>query len=113
MKGRYVADLFAGRRCISRASERQGFRAHSWDIAHDPIRQDLLRPTVTRTIKQDGREGNILATTLAPSGQTFTIARDRAAVIRTSDQPWGLPAANLSSSDQLKVAHGNALARWL
>ena len=48
---------------------------------------------------------------LAPPGDSFSAARDRASVVRTRDWPWGLPPEFLSIAEQKKIQLGNACFR--
>ena len=60
-----------------------------------------------RVIQQDILAGLILCAMLAPPCSSFSVARDRTAVIRSPQFPWGLPREQLSEKDQERVQQGN------
>ena len=80
-KGKYIADLVAGDRAVSKAAIKQGLRAYAWDIRYDDWWQDLLRPPVQRSIMRDLKRQAIFAAMMAPPRQTFTLARNRTSII--------------------------------
>jgi hypothetical protein len=106
LKGKYVADLFAGHGGVSRAVRAAGFNAKEWELLHGE-HGDLTRPMVRHRIKQDVRNGLVLAAMLAPPCSSFSPARDRTSVIRTKECPWGIPSHLLNAKDQIKVQIGN------
>ena len=110
-KGQYLGDLFAGCRAVSRAAEAEGFRARSWDVIYDAQWQDLLSPAVLRAIKADARAGRLVAATMAPPCQTFSLAHDRSRPVRSREKPWGFPASEMTPADAEAVELGNRLAR--
>ena len=107
-KGAYFADLFAGSGRIGRAANALGFQTRSWELNYGRS-QDLTDLRVLSKIKFDIRKRLVLGGMLAPPCLTFSVARDRAGVIRTRDFPWGL--LGLSDRDQEKVSNGNNCMR--
>lgn len=110
LKGQYVADLFAGKGGVAKACRQLGYRAKEWELSRGP-QFDLTKRSVLRQLRLDVQQGLILAAMLAPPCSSFSIARDRTAVIRTRDHPWGLPDHMLSPTDQVKVQLGNQCFR--
>eukprot|EP00438_Fugacium_kawagutii_P006663 Skav225702 [mRNA] locus=scaffold1817:290507:291919:+ [translate_table: standard] len=110
MKGQYVADLFAGKGGVAKACRQLGYKTKEWEINRG-VHFDLTRPSVLRQIRRDIAQGLLLAAMLAPPCSSFSIARDRTAVIRTKQYPWGVPDHLLSSADQVKVRVGNQCFR--
>ncbi|CAK0866856.1 unnamed protein product [Prorocentrum cordatum] len=106
LTGQYLGDLFAGCRAVSRAAEAEGFRARSWDVIYDAKWQDLLSPAVLRAIKADARAGRLVAATMAPPCQTFSLAHDRSRPVRSREKPWGFPASELTPADAEAVELG-------
>lgn len=109
-KGQYVADLFSGQGGVARACEALGFQSREWDIRYGQ-HCDLTSARVLSRLKQDIKWGRVLAVMLAPPGDSFSAARDRASVVRTRDWPWGLPPEFLSIAEQKKIQLGNACFR--
>ena len=107
-KGAYFADLFAGSGRIGRAANALGFQTRSWELAYGN-NHDLTDRRVLSKIKFDITKRLVLGGMLAPPCLTFSVARDRAGLIRASDFPWGLP--DLSDRDQEKVSIGNKCTR--
>jgi hypothetical protein len=106
--GCYFADLFSGEGGISAKLATAGFPARQWDTRLG-TRGDLTKRSVLRQLLRDIREGRCLGGVLGTPCTSFSLARDRAGLIRTKDSPWGLP--NLSEKDQAKVDEGNATLR--
>lgn len=110
LKGQYVADFFAGVGGVARACRKLGYRAKEWEISRGS-EFDLTRWQVLRVIQQDILSGLVLCAMLAPPRSSFSVARDRTAVIRTPQFPWGLPREQLSEKDQERVQQGNRCFR--
>ncbi len=90
LKGQYVADFFAGvNGGVAKACRKLGYRAKEWEISRGKC-FDLTCSTMLRLIQQDIAAGLILCAMLAPPCSSFSIARDRTAVIRSQQFPWGL-----------------------
>ena len=105
MKGQYIADLFCGHGGVARALEKLGFACKSFDIINGQ-HQDLCSRKVKKQLKQDAQRGKLRAAMLGPPCTSFSVARDRTAVIRTQQFPWGLQ--NVSEKDREKLDIGNA-----
>ena len=110
LKGQYVADFFAGVGGVAKACRKLGYNTKEWEISRGDC-FDLTRNSVLRQIRQDIQCLLILGAMLAPPCSSFSIARDRTAVIRTKDHPWGVPACQLSEKDQERIALGNKCFR--
>ena len=106
-KGKYVMDLFAGSEGLSKAVARFGFRAKQWDMRHGSA-HDLTSPQVVRRILREIRRRRVLAVMLAPVCTSFSVARDRAKVIRTRSHPWGIADHLLTEKEKASVQLGNA-----
>lgn len=109
VKGRYLADLFSGVGGVAKATRAQGFAAKEWELLHGPD-YDLTRPVVVDRILQDIKGKQILAVMLAPPCSSWSVARDRTAVIRTPQEPWGI-SGFVSSKDADKINIGNLTLR--
>ena len=109
-QGVYVAELFVGSGRVSQAVRKLGFQSREWELEKSED-YDLCRPVVRSHIKSDAKKGLLIAAMLAPPCSSFSIARDRTAVIRTKAEPWGLPADRLSDKDKVKVEIGNKCFR--
>ena len=107
-KGSYFADLFAGSGRIGHAANRLGFQTRSWELDWG-ANHDLPNKRVLSKIKLDINKRIVLGGMIAPPCISFSIARDRAGIIRTEEFPWGLPG--LTKSDQEKVTVGNKCMR--
>ena len=108
--GCYFLDRFSGKGGVSRGFRKLGFRCYEFDVIHGPS-FDLTKKTIVQQIRRGISRGEILGAMLAPPCSSFSVARDRAAVIRSRRFPWGLPLRFLSAIDKEKVAIGNACAR--
>ena len=106
LKGQYVADFFAGVGGVAKACRQLGYRTKEWEITRGKS-FDLTKNSVLRQIRQDIQNLLLLGAMLAPPCSSFSVARDRTAVIRSRMYPWGLPACQLSEKDQERVALGN------
>ena len=98
-------DLFAGSGGVSKAVARFGFRAKQWDIKHGSA-HDLTQ--VVRRILREIRRRRVLAVMLAPVCASFSVARDRATVIRTRSHPWGIADHLLTEKEKASIQLGNA-----
>ena len=107
-KSSYFGDFFAGSGRIGRAANALGFQTRSWELEWG-CNHDLTNPKVLSKITFDISKRLLLGGMIAPPCLSFSIARDRAGVIRTQQFPWGLP--ELSDKDQEKVALGNSCMR--
>ena len=107
MKG-YFLDLFAGHGGVSRALRKAGFSARSFELLDGPD-SDLTRPLVQSRLRSESKRGVILGAMLGPPCTTFSIARDRTAVIRDAEFPWGRPDVSEKDAEKLRV--GNACMR--
>ena len=107
-KGAYVADFFSGHGGVARAVRKLGFSTREWEIEHG-TGSDLTRKPVLLKIRDDIFRGSVIAAMLAPPCTSFTRARDRTSIIRTSEQPWGLDG--LDPVDAQKVHVGNRCMR--
>lgn len=105
MRGRYVADLFAGSGGVSRAIRNMGFSAREWELPKGDD-HDLTKPAVVFKLQEDIRHKKIIAVMMAPPCSSFSRARDRTKVIRSPQFPFGVPG--LSEQDAAKVNLGNA-----
>ena len=103
-----MADLFSGHGGVSRTVLRLGFAARQWEIELGP-QGDLTSRKVRAHIKRDIRRGKVLSAMVAPPCTTFSVARDRTAVIRTRRRPWGL--SQVSAKDRAKLLEGNRCMR--
>ena len=110
LKGQYVADFFAGVGGVAKACRKLGYNTKEWEISRGDC-FDLTKNSVLRQIRQDIQCLLILGAMLAPPCSSFSVARDRTAVIRTKDYPWGLPACQLSEQDQERIAVCNKCFR--
>ena len=106
LKGQYFADFFSGKGGVAKAARCLGYVAREWELSNGPS-FDLTNSRVQRRIRQDIQQGLVLAAMLAPPCSSFSIARDRTAVIRNKLYPWGLPKAFLSEADCVRVQTGN------
>lgn len=106
LKGEYVADFFAGVGGVAKACRHLGFAAKEWELNRGS-EFDLTSRSVLRKIKKDVNARLVIAAMLAPPCSSFSVARDRTAVIRNRLHPWGLPDDQLLPGDQIKVRVGN------
>ena len=100
-------DLFSGTGGVSRACRQLGVAARNWELS-DGVKYDLTSPGVLRAVKQEIRGGHVLAASLGPPCGSFGPAGNRRKAIRSATFPWGLPAADLTEREIVRVAEGNA-----
>ena len=110
VKRRYLADIFSGSGGVARKARQLGFNAREWEIDNG-IQYDVTSPKVENEISSDILRGRIISMMIAPPCTTFSRARDRTAVLRDPEHPWGLPAEKLSEVDRIKVIEGNRTMR--
>lgn len=110
LKGQYVADFFAGVGGVAKAARALGYAAKEWEIGRGS-QFDLTKSSVLQKIRSDAQKFLVLGAMLAPPCSSFSVARDRTAVLRTKEFPWGLPKHMLSPLDQLQVDAGNRCFR--
>ena len=110
LPGAFFLDLFAGEGGVANKWRKLGFRAYEYDIIHGPA-CDLTAPAVQARILSAIRTKQVLGVMIAPPCTSFSVARDRTAVIRNKAFPWGLPDSLLTSKDAARVEIGNACAR--
>ena len=108
--GKYVGDYFSGCGGVAKQCRKLGYRAKECDILHGPG-GDLTSSRVLRHIRQDINAGKVLAAMLAPPCTSFSIARDRAKVIRTKEQPWGVDPELLNDKEKHILHIGNLCFR--
>ncbi len=89
---------------------RLGFNAREYEVRRNPLYDLTCRKTL-KHIHADFDKGLVIAAMLAPPCDTFSPARDRTAVIRTKDCPWGLPRHLVSDKDWEKLKRGNQTMR--
>ena len=102
----YFLDLFSGVGGVARALRRLGFSAYEYDIANG-MQFDLTNEKILFKILSAIRTGKVLGVMIAMPCTSFSVARDRTAVIRSRDHPWGLPNHQLSDRDAEKIRIGN------
>ena len=100
-------DLFSGTGGVSRACRQLGVAARNWELS-DGVKYDLTLPGVLRAVKQEIRGGHVLAASLGPPCGSFGPAGNRWKAIRSALFPWGLPAADLTEREIVRVAEGSA-----
>ena len=110
LKGRYVADYFAGSSRVSAAIRRMGFTSRDYDIVKGPS-GDLTSPTVLQSIERDATSNRIISAMLGPPCTSFSIARNRTSVIRTAEEPWGITTRALNEREQTAIDNGNKTTR--
>eukprot|EP00975_Prorocentrum_lima_P006655 1432498-Prorocentrum_lima.AAC.1 len=74
----------------ARACRKAGFTSREWEIQKGP-EQDLTRPRAIQEVCRSARKGLVISAMLAPPCTSFSVARDRTAVIRDRMFPWGRP----------------------
>ncbi|CAE7628065.1 pksN [Symbiodinium sp. CCMP2592] len=109
-RSRYFLDLFSGSGGVSRCLRALGFRSYEVDVKHG-ARFDLTDRSVLHKILVSIQRAEVLGAVFAPSMNSFSVARDRTAVIRNRADPWGLPFSTLAPADQQRVLFGNACAK--
>ena len=102
----YFLDLFSGVGGVARALRRLGFSVYEYDIANGQ-QFDLTNKKVLFKLLSAIRSGKVLGVMIAMPCTSFSVARDRTAIIRSRDHPWGLPEHHLSERDAEKVRIGN------
>ena len=105
---RYFLDLFSGAGGVSRRWRGLGFRAFEFELEHGP-ESDLTNPAILRKVLSCIKAGETLGGMLAPPCFSFSVAKDRAGVTRTSQAPWGVDS--LPTAERQRLAVGNACAR--
>lgn len=83
-----------------------GLCRKKWEISRGS-EFDLTSRWVLKKIQKDINARLVIAAMLAPPCSSFSVARDRTAVIRTKAVRWGLPYDQLSPTDYIKVQTGN------
>ena len=108
--GCYCLDLFSGVGGVARQCRALGYVCKEWDISWGK-QFNLTDVAVQSRIKQDIAQGKVLAAMLAPPCSSFSRARDRTRVIRTTRFPWGLPSRFLSDAESASITLGNKCFR--
>lgn len=103
-------DLFGGAGGVSKACKRIGFNAKLWDLRFGPL-HDITDKRTLQRILQEIRKGRVLAVMMAPVCTSFSRARDRTKVIRSSRFPLGIPRRFLSDHEASSIITGNAVFR--
>ena len=85
-RGRYFLDLFAGKGGVSTHLRKRGFRSFEFEIERG-IQYDLTDPKVLRKLHLAFCSNEVLGAMLAIPCTTFSVARDRTAVIRNKVFP--------------------------
>ena len=105
-------DLFSGVGGVGRAMRRLGYKVVSVDIKHGAS-HDLSCRRVQRRILRLLRGGRVAAVMPGTPCTSFSLARNRTRVVRTSQFPWGLPdKSDWTDNDINSVKVGNKLARF-
>lgn len=107
----YVMDLFSGQGGVARACADLGFSSKEWDFKYGH-QHDLTDLKVQKRIFSEVKRGVVLAVMMAPASTSFSVARDRAKVIRNRTYPWGLPKIFLTEAERDKVRAGNSIFRF-
>ena len=103
-----VLDLFAGKAGVGASCRRLGFAADSYEIERG-LEYDVTSPSNLRHFENLMRRRKIKAVMLGTPCTSFSIARDRTAVIRTRGEPWGVKL--VSDKDRERLELGNKCAR--
>ena len=110
INGAFFLDLFAGEGGVAGKWRKLGFKVFEYDVIHGPS-YDLTAPALQARILNAMRTKQVLGVMMATPCTSFSVARDRTAVIRNRKFPWKLPHHQLSPKDAVKVDIGNACAR--
>ena len=105
---RILLDLFSGCGKVGSAGRRMGFTSLQFDTilrADD----DLTKPLAQRRIKSLVMTNRVAACMLPVPCTSFTTARNRTSVIRSTQEPWGI-SREMNEREARSIALGNATA---
>ncbi len=86
---RILLDLFSGCGKVGSAGRRMGFTSLQFDtiLRND---DDLTQPLAQRRIKALVKNNRVAARMLPVPRTSFSTARNRTSVIRSTQEPWGI-----------------------